>query len=67
MTTHALVLRIPVEAGANLALLSDAMGEFARDLESIEPAENVGLVPDFDDPGRYAWSIVAEAYPGIGE
>lgn len=64
--THAIVLRIPVNPeGHKASLLTDAMGEFARNLEADEADENqpnVGLVPDDDDPGRFAWSIVHESY-----
>lgn len=64
--THAIVLRILVNtADHNASLLTDAMGEFARNLEADETDDsqpNIGLVPDDDDPGRFAWSIVHESY-----
>lgn len=64
MTPHAIVLRISITPGADIAWLSDALGECARELERAEVGSNgpLGLVLDPDDPGRYAWSIVKEAY-----
>lgn len=69
MMIHALVLRIPVTADADLGYLTDALGETARNLEVVaaDHPNRLGLVLDRDDPGRFAWSIVAESYPGIGE
>lgn len=67
---HAIVLRIPVStdlSSEGRAWITDALGECARDLEASEAHNGgLGLIPDPDDEGRYAWSIVAESYPGIG-
>lgn len=64
---HAITLRIPVRPHTDLAYVTDALGECVRSLECEEAQHPLGLVPDPDDPGRYAWAIVAESYPAIGE
>lgn len=64
---HAIVLRIRVQDGFEEAAswITDSLGECARDLEAHEAEGNspkLGLVPDPDDPGRFAWEIVAESH-----
>jgi hypothetical protein len=67
---HAVVLRIQVQEPAHLAHLTDALGECARELEAHEAratdersgVTRLGLVPDPDEPGRFAWEIVTESY-----
>jgi hypothetical protein len=61
---HAVTLRIRVTDDRALALLTDSLGELARELEHTqsEGRTDLGLVPDQDDPGRYWWEIVTESY-----
>lgn len=63
---HAITLRIKVKPNANIDYITDTLGECARDLEATESSESspqhLGLVPDENDPGRYAWEVVAESY-----
>lgn len=64
---HAITLRIRVrDEGINgLSWITDSLGEAARELEVHEAEKRtppLGLVPDPDDPGRFAWEIVVESY-----
>jgi hypothetical protein len=70
---HAVTLRIEINENGQdslgLSYLTDSLGECARSLEDHEASSTepvLGLVPDQDDPGRFAWSITAESYPPIG-
>jgi hypothetical protein len=62
---HAIVLRVQVTGDGDHAWITDALGECARDLEAHEAdgeSPRLGLIHDDDDPGRFAWEIVAEVY-----
>lgn len=60
---HAITLRIRVSDDRGLSWIAESLGECARDLEAHEAEGNdIGLVPDPDDPGRYGWEIVSESY-----
>lgn len=65
---HAITLRIRVTGNGDTAWITDALGECARELEAHEAngsSPTLGLIADSNDPGRYAWEIVAESYPPL--
>lgn len=53
-------LRVAIDDTHDSAGLTDALGEFMRELELDEDrgdVDKLGLVPDENDPGRYDWSF----------